>query len=178
MSWSQSPAAVKQRLHPCLLAAVKSLQSCPVLCDPWTAAHQAPLSMGFCRQEYWGGFPCPPPGDLPNLGIEPQSPAWQADSLPLALSGKPFNWAACMLNCFSYVNSVIPGITAHQAPLPKGFSRQEYWSRLLCPPPGNLPDPGIEPMSLMSNLCWQAGSLPLAPPGKSFNWAMLLIFNY
>ena len=162
-------------------------QCCPVsIClnrvqlfvTPWTVAHQAPLSMGFCRQEYWGGFPCPPPGDLPNLGIEPQSPAWQADSLPLALSGKPFNWAACMLNCFSYVNSVIPGITAHQAPLPKGFSRQEYWSRLLCPPPGNLPDPGIEPMSLMSNLCWQAGSLPLAPPGKSFNWARLLIFNY
>ena len=66
-------------------------QCCPVsIClnrvqlfvTPWTVAHQAPLSMGFCRQEYWGGFPCPPPGDLPNLGIEPQSPAWQADSLP------------------------------------------------------------------------------------------------
>ena len=49
----------------------------------WTVAHQAPLSMGFSRQEYWGGFPCPPPGDLPNPGIEPGSPALQADSLPL-----------------------------------------------------------------------------------------------
>ena len=39
----------------------------------WTAAHQAPLLMGFSRQEYWSGLPCPPPGDLPNPGIEPTS---------------------------------------------------------------------------------------------------------
>ena len=39
----------------------------------WTVAHQAPLSMGFSRQEYWSGLPCPPPGDLPNPGIEPSS---------------------------------------------------------------------------------------------------------
>ena len=51
----------------------------------WTLAHQAPLSMGFSRQEYWSGLPFPPPGDLPNPGIEPTSPvspALQADSLP------------------------------------------------------------------------------------------------
>ena len=41
---------------------------------PWTAACQAPLSMGFSRQEYWSGMPCPPTGDLPNPGIEPMSP--------------------------------------------------------------------------------------------------------
>ena len=40
----------------------------------WTVAHQAPLSMGFSRQEHWRGLPCPPPGDLPNPGIEPTSP--------------------------------------------------------------------------------------------------------
>ena len=40
---------------------------------PWTVAHQAPLSMGFSRQEYWSGLPCPPPGDLPNAEIEPRS---------------------------------------------------------------------------------------------------------
>ena len=40
---------------------------------PWTGACQAPLSMGFSRQEYWSGLPCPPPGDLPNPGIEPPS---------------------------------------------------------------------------------------------------------
>ena len=39
----------------------------------WTVAHQAPLSMGFSRQEHWNGLPCPPPGDLPNSGIEPTS---------------------------------------------------------------------------------------------------------
>ena len=42
---------------------------------PWTIAHQTPLSTGFSRQEYWNGLPCPPPGDLPNPGIEPRSPA-------------------------------------------------------------------------------------------------------
>ena len=47
----------------------------------WTVAHQAPLSMGFSGQEYWSGLPCPPPGDLPNPGIEPRSPALQADFL-------------------------------------------------------------------------------------------------
>ena len=55
---------------------------------------------------------------------------------------------------------------AHQAPLSVGFSRQEYWSGLLCPPPGNLPDAGIKPSSLKSLLHWQVGSLPAAPPGK------------
>ena len=56
----------------------------------WTAAFQAPLSMVFSRQEHWSGFPCLPPGDLPDPGIKPQSPALQADSLPLAIPGKPF----------------------------------------------------------------------------------------
>ena len=54
----------------------KSLQSCLTFCD------KAPLSMGFSEQEYWSGLPCPPPGDLPDPGIEPRSPALQAGSLP------------------------------------------------------------------------------------------------
>ena len=64
--------------------------SCSVVSDsvtPWTVAYQAPLFMGFSRQEYWSGLPFPPPGDLPNPGIEPTSlspPALQASSLPLA----------------------------------------------------------------------------------------------
>ena len=48
---------------------------------PWTVAHQAPLSMGFSRQKYQNGLPFPSPGDLPDLGIEPRSPALEADSL-------------------------------------------------------------------------------------------------
>ena len=57
-------------------------KSCLTLVTPWTVAHQAPLSMGFSRQEYWSGLPFPSPGDLPDPGIEPGSPALQADSLP------------------------------------------------------------------------------------------------
>ena len=56
----------------------------------WTVPHQAPLSMGFSRQEYWSGFPFPALGDLPHRGIEPASvasPALQADSLPLCHQG-------------------------------------------------------------------------------------------
>ena len=55
----------------------------------WTVACQAPLSMGFSRQEYWSRLPFPFPEDLLNLGIEPTSPAWQADSLPSEPPGKP-----------------------------------------------------------------------------------------
>ena len=51
----------------------KSFQSCPTLCDPMNCSHQTPLSMEFSRQEYWGGLPCPSPGDLPNPGIKPGS---------------------------------------------------------------------------------------------------------
>ena len=57
---------------------------------PWTVARQAPLSMGFSRKENWNGLPYPPPGDLPNPGIEPRSPTLQADSLPAQPPGKPF----------------------------------------------------------------------------------------
>ena len=56
---------------------------------PWAAALQAPLPTGFCRQEYWVGLPFPSPGDLPNPGIEPGSPALQVDSLPPKPPGKP-----------------------------------------------------------------------------------------
>ena len=48
------------------------------LCDPWTVAHQAPLSMGFSKQKYWSGLPYHPPGDLPDPGIEPASPTSSA----------------------------------------------------------------------------------------------------
>ena len=56
---------------------------------PFTVARQAPLSMAFSRQEYWSRLPCPSPGDLPDPGIEPRSPALQADSLQSEPPGKP-----------------------------------------------------------------------------------------
>ena len=55
---------------------------------PWTIACQAPLSLGFFRQEYWSALPFPSPGDLPGLGIEPASPALEVDSLPSEPPGK------------------------------------------------------------------------------------------
>ena len=58
---------------------------CLTLTTPWTVAHQSPLSIGFSRQEYWSGLPFPSPGDLPDPGIEPGSPALQAESLPTEL---------------------------------------------------------------------------------------------
>ena len=64
-------------------------KSCPTLVTPWTVALQAPLSMGFSKQEYWSGLPFSSPGDLPNPGIAPRSPALQADFLPTELQGKP-----------------------------------------------------------------------------------------
>ena len=64
-----------------------------------SVAGQAPLSMGFPRQEYWSGLPCPPPGDLPNPGIKHVSPALQADSLPLSHPGSSLSeiYIACNL---------------------------------------------------------------------------------
>ena len=63
-------------------------KSCPTLVIPWTVACLAPLSMGFFRQEYLDVLPFPSPGDLPNPGIEPRSPAFEADSLPTEIWGK------------------------------------------------------------------------------------------
>ena len=68
---------------------VKSLSRVQLFATPWTVAHQAPPSMGFSRQEYWSGLPFPSPGDLPNQGIEPGSPALQADVLPSESPGNP-----------------------------------------------------------------------------------------
>ena len=77
----------------CSVPACVHVCSCDKLfVTPWTIVHQAPLSMGFSRQEYWSGLPFPPPGDLPNPGSEPMSPvspALQVDSLPLEPLGKP-----------------------------------------------------------------------------------------
>ena len=76
-------------------------QSYPTLCNPWTVGHQAPLSMGFSRQEYWTGLPFPPPGDLPDPGIEPASPALAGRFSITALLGKPVSFLY-ILNYFKF----------------------------------------------------------------------------
>ena len=67
---------------------MKSLSLVQLFATPWTVAQQAPPSMEFSRQEYWSGLPFPSPGVLPDLGIEPGSPALQEDALPSKPPGK------------------------------------------------------------------------------------------
>ena len=72
-----------------VVVVIKLLSRVQLFCDPMDS--QAPLSMGFSRQEYWSGLPLPSSGDPPNPGIKPASPALQADSLPLSQKGSPMS---------------------------------------------------------------------------------------
>ena len=96
----------------------QSLGRVQLFVAPWIVAHQAPLSMGFSRQEYWSGLPFPPPGDLPNPGIEPTppaSPALQEDSLPLSYQGSQVNKYVNHYNLVLHFNST------------SGFSSSHVW---------------------------------------------------
>ena len=79
---------MQSHLHVCSVT-----KACLTLVIPWPVAYQAPLSLGFPRQEYWRGLPFPSPRDLPDPGIKPSAPAMsptlQADSLPLSHRGSP-----------------------------------------------------------------------------------------
>ena len=80
---------------------VKSLSRVWLFATPCTVTYQAPPSMGFSRQECWGGLPFPSPGDLPDPGIEPGSPTLQADALPSEPLGKPFfHWSVFYLQYY------------------------------------------------------------------------------
>ena len=68
---------------------MKSLSRVQLFSTPWTVADQAPPTMEFSRQEDWSGLPFPSPEDLPNPGMEPGSPALEADALTSELPGKP-----------------------------------------------------------------------------------------
>ena len=112
------------------------------------------------RELNFSGFPFPSPGDLPDPGNKPRSPALQEDALPSELLGKPREIYKGSQIIFS--RTEIPWTVACQAPLSMEFSRQEYWSGFPFPSPGDLPDPGNKPRSLTL----QADSLPSEPPGK------------
>ena len=82
-------------------------QSCSTLCDLWAIAHQASVSPGFSRQEYWSGLPCLLPGNLPNPGIEPRSPVYpalQMDSLLLSNQGSPFCYPSHLQTLICYLS--------------------------------------------------------------------------
>ena len=106
--------------------------------------------MGFPRQEYWSGLSFPSLGDIPDTGIEPVSPALAGGFLSTEPPGRCL-WLPSRQDGGSVSKScptlATPRTIAYQAPLSLGFSRQEYWSRLPFPSPGDLPNPGIEPGS-------------------------------
>ena len=81
---------------------MNSLSRIQLFATPWTAAYQAPLSMVFSRQEYWSGLPFPSPGDLPDPGIEPGSPAFQADALTSEPPGTPIPKKGNGKECSNY----------------------------------------------------------------------------
>ena len=141
---------------------------------PWTVARQAPLSMGFSRQEYWSGLPCSPPRDLPDPGTEPmsfQSPSWAAVAVkslqscptlcdpidgcpqgfpvPGILQARILEWVA-----ISFSNAWKWKV--------KVKSLSHVW--LLATPWTTYSLPGSSAMGFSRQE--QAGSLPLAPPGK------------
>ena len=123
---------------------------CTILMTPWTVASQAPLSMGFSRQEHWSGLPFPSPRDLPNRGIEPRSPALQADffyqvSYKGSLRKKVTQSCPVLCNPMDY--------TVH------GILQARILSWVPFPSPGDLPNPGIKPRSPTL----QADSLSVEP---------------
>ena len=81
---------------------VKSLSGVRLFATPWTVAYQASPSMGFSRQDYWSGLPFPSPGDLPNPGIEPGSPALEAGTLT---SEPPGKWTKFIDVIFEFMNN-------------------------------------------------------------------------
>ena len=84
---------------------VKSLSPVQLFATPWTVAYQAPPSIGFFRQEYWSGLPFPSPGDLPDPGIEPGSPTFQADALTSEPPGKPNLLTVVHNNSYTQLNA-------------------------------------------------------------------------
>ena len=97
-----------------------SLSCVWLFATPWTVAHQAPLSMEFSRQEYWSGLPFPSPGYLPNPGIEPGSPALQANSVPSESLRKPLKEVAwsILINAYTLTRRVPvqPSLVIHSVP--------------------------------------------------------------
>ena len=110
-------------------------QLCPTLCDPWTVAYQAPLSMEFSRQEYWSGLPFPSPRALPDPGIEPRSPVLQVDALLSELLGKP----QCRVLWFQSLVQENPICCAATKPMCHNYwslcalvsAHHNYWAHML-----------------------------------------------
>ena len=104
----ESSSPTSDLLPACLLSHFSRVQ---LFVTPWIVALQAPLSVGFSWQEYWSGLPFPPPGDIPDPGIEPVSPAVQVDSLLLSHRESPVTCQVGLKGSFSINNGLIAHIS-------------------------------------------------------------------
>ena len=131
-------------------------QSC-LLATPWTAAYQAPPSMGFSRQEYWSGVP------LPSLRSgATYSFLFQVYAVSITTySTESIAKCGCSV-AKSHLTFFVTPWTVTRLLLSVGLPRQEYWSGLPFPSPGDLPDPGITPMSP----AWASGIFTTGTSGK------------
>ena len=111
-----------------------SLRCVQLWSTPWTAAHQAPPSMGFSRQEYWSGLPLPSLNEC--IGMSKSVRTLEASLKYRAVVFKLLQW--CVLSCSVVSNSASPWTVVLQAPLSMEFSWQEYWSRLPFPTPSSV----------------------------------------
>ena len=119
----------------------------------------APRHVGSSQARDWTRVPC-----IGRL-ILTHHTTWEVPS-PLSFISLQTFWEEAMDKCPLPVTGMLFWTLTHQAPLSMGFSRREYWYGFSCPPPGDLSKPGMEPC-LLCLLYWQAGSLPLAPPGEA-----------
>ena len=118
---------------------VSSLSRVWLFVTPWTVAYKALPSVGFSRQEYWSGLPFPSPGDLPDPGIEPRSPALQADALPSKPPGKPYVMSdSCDPMNGSLLGSSVHGILQKRIlrwvaiSFSRGTSLPRKWTQVSC----------------------------------------------
>ena len=134
---------------------MKFLSRVQLFPTPWTVACQAPLSIGFSRQEYWSGLPFPSPGDLPNPGIEPESPALQEAITLQYCSGffHAFTWIShgCTTIPHSEPRSHLP-----PHPIPQGHPRAPALSTLFHA--SNLNWPSISHMVIYTFQCFSLKS--------------------
>ena len=135
----------------------KSLHSCLTLCDPRTVAYQAPLSMGFSRQEYWSGLPCPPPRDLPDPRIKPASLMSPALAVRFFTTSTTWETRIKQFSSVQFSCSVVSGSFQPHEP---------QHARPPCP----SPTPGVHPNPCPSSRwCHPTISSSVVPSPPAFN---------
>ena len=122
--------------HMCVCQVASVISDSVIL---WTIVCQALLSRGFSRQEYWSELSCLPLGNHPNPGIESTSPALAGRFFTISATREVYKLSLLLLLLLSRFSLVRLCATPKTAPLPMGFSRQEYWSGVPLPSPVLLP---------------------------------------